>query len=92
MSSKRSSVRSQSSGKEVTKEPASLQKEIDTRIVDSDANRSHRCTEFSSVDEQKWVELDQSRESSDEPSRDGLSNREATTDVKPCGIPAGADH
>ena len=72
MSSKRSSVRSQSSGKEVTKEPASLQKEIDTRIVDSDANRSHRCTEFSSVDEQKWVELDQSRESSDERSRGGL--------------------
>ena len=66
MSSKRSSLRSQSSGKEVAKDPASLQKEIDTRIVDSDANRSHRCTEFSSVDGQKWVDLDQSRESSDE--------------------------
>ena len=66
MSSKHYSVRSQSSGKEVAKDPASLQEEIDTRIVDSDANRSHRCTEFSSADEQKWVDLDQSRESSDE--------------------------
>ena len=50
MSSKRSSVRSQSSGKEVTKDPASLQKEIDTCTVDSDANRCHRCMAFSSVD------------------------------------------
>ena len=31
--SKRFSVRSQSSGKEVTKDPASLQKEIDTRMT-----------------------------------------------------------
>ena len=52
MSSKRSSVQSQSAGKEVTEDPASLQKEIDTRIVDSDANRSHRCIAFSSVDEE----------------------------------------
>ena len=69
-----------------------LLKEIDTRIVDSDENRSYRCTEFSSVDEQKWADLVQSRESSDEWSRRELSRREATTDVKPCGIPAGADH
>ena len=41
MSSTHSSLRSQSSGKEVTKDPASWHKEIDTRIVDSDANRSH---------------------------------------------------
>ena len=60
------SVRTQSSGKEVTKDPASLQKESDRRIVDSDANRSHRCTEFSKVDDEKWVDLDQSRESGDE--------------------------
>ena len=52
MSSKSSSERSQSSGKEVTKDPASLQKEIDKRIVDSDANRSHRRIAFSSVDEE----------------------------------------
>ena len=78
MSLKRYSVRTQSSGKEVTKDPASLQKDIDTRIVDSDANRSHRCMELSSVDKQQ--------------SRGELSRREEKTDVKPCGNPVGADH
>ena len=36
------------------------------------------------------MDLDQSRESSDESLRGELSRREATTDV--CGNPAGADH
>ena len=49
MSSKHSSVRYKFSRKEVTKDPASLQK-VDTRIVDSDANCSHRCTELSTSD------------------------------------------
>ena len=54
MSSKRSSVRSQSSGKEVTKNPASLQKKLDTHIVNpvvKDLNAVIDAAAFSTVNE-----------------------------------------
>ena len=80
---------------EVNKNPASMQKEIGTSIVNRDTKAITAVIDaatFTSVNGQKWVDLVRGRAQATTRLRGGRPYRETTTVVKHCGASAGAVH